>query len=76
MDSIEIQKLKAALDLAMEAFEKVSGIHCQYLISDTPVSTIVDVWVGENSKRYHVCIEGDSPRQALADVMNVVQRKF
>lgn len=76
MDSIEIQKLKAALDLAMEAFEKVSDIHCQYLISDTPVSTIVDVWVGENSKRCHVCIEGDSPRQALADVMNAVQRKF
>lgn len=76
MNDVETQKFKDALNLALEAFAEVSGIHChQYLIAETAIGMVVEVWV-DDSKHCHVCIEGDSPRQALVDVMNVVQRKF
>lgn len=76
MNDIEIQKFKVALNLALEAFEKVSDVHCQYLIAGTAIGMTVDVWINDSSEHCHVCIEGDSPRQALADVTNAVQRKF
>lgn len=76
MNDIEIQKFEVALALALEAFEKVSGVHCQSLVAETAIGMAVDVWTDSNSEHCHVCIEGDSPRQALADVMNAVQRKF
>lgn len=76
MNDIEIQKFRTALGLALEAFAKVSNVHCQYLIAETAIGMAVDIWINDNSEHCHVCIEGDSPRQALADVMNAVQRKF
>lgn len=77
MNDIEIQKFKVALNLALEAFAKVSDTYyCHYLIVETAIGMTVDVWIDGNSEHCHVCIEGDSPRQALADVMNAVQRKF
>ena len=76
MNDIEIQKFEVALALALEAFEKVSDVHCQYLVAETAIGMAVDVWTDGNSEHCHVCIEGDSPRQALADVINAVRRKF